>query len=102
MKNTLKIIGLSAAGTTLFWIAVITAVVMFCGKTINPNFSFWEETDDFGVLTIGGSRTQIIAVVEDLGSLHTNLVPVRPPLIERELKPGESLRLGIRTKGKTR
>ena len=103
MKNTLKIIGLSAVGTTLFWIAVIAAFVIFCGKTINPNFSFWEETDDFGVMTIGGSQTQsIIAVVEDLGSVSTNFVPVRPPLIEYELKSGESLRLGIRTTRKTR
>ena len=98
MKHTLKIIGLSAIGTTLFWIAVIAGFVVCCGKTMNPNFSFWEETDDFGVMTIGGSQTQsIVAVVEDLGSAHTNFVAVRPPLIEHELKSGESLRLGIRT-----
>src|SRR6266542_1766721 len=58
MKRTLKIIGLSAIGTTLFWIAVIAGFVVCCGKTMNPNFSFWEETDDFGVMTIGGSQTQ--------------------------------------------
>ncbi len=98
MKRTLKIIGLSAIGTTLFWIAVIAGFVVCCGKTMNPKFTFWEETDDFGVMTIGGSQTQsIVAVVEDLGSAHTNLVAVRPPLIEHELKAGESLRLGIRT-----
>jgi hypothetical protein len=98
MKHTLKIIGLSAIGTTLFWIAVIGGFIACCGKTMNPKFTFWEETDDFGVMTIGGSQTQsIVAVVEDLGSAHTNLVAVQPPLIEHELKAGESLRLGIRT-----
>ena len=82
---------------------MIAGVVVCFGKTMNPTFSFWEETDDFGVMTIGGSQTQsIVAVVEDLGSVATNFVAVRPALIEQELKSGESLRLGIRTMARTR
>src|SRR6266508_3213140 len=98
MKHTLKVILLSAIGTTLFWIGVIAVLIICFGRTTRSSVAFWDETDDFGVMTIGGSQTQsIVAIVEDLGSAHTNLVAVRPPLIEHELKAGESLRLGIRT-----
>ncbi len=99
MKHTLKVIVLSAIGTTLFWIGAIAVLVVCFGRTTRSSVAFWDETDDFGVLTIGGSQTQsIVAVFEDLGSVHTNLTAIGPPIIQHELRPGEYLRLGIRTR----
>ena len=98
MKHTLKVILLSAIGTTLFWIGVIAVLIICFGRTTRSSVTFWDETDDFGVMTIGGSQTQsIVAVVEDLGSAHTNLTAIGPPLIQHGLRPGEYLRPGIRT-----
>jgi len=78
------------------------SILCFLGYLL-LNSEAGHETDDFGVMTIGGAQTQsIVAVVEDLGSVHTNFVAVRPPLIEHELKSGESLRLGIRTMARKR
>ena len=98
MKHTPKIILLSAIGTTLFWLGVIAVLIVCCGRTTRSSVAFWDESDDFGVVTIGGSPTQsMVAIIEDLGSVYTNLAAIGPPLIRHELRPGEYLRLGIRT-----
>ena len=99
MKRTLKIIGLSAAGTTLFWVALLAAVLFLLPrKTVQPACIFRAMADDFSVAEIGRYQTQgTVVVVEDLGPSDTNFVAVGPPLVRRELKPGECFRLGVRT-----
>ena len=100
MNRTLKIVGLSAIGTTLFWGGVL-ALVLFRlpGKTVEPACIFRAMEDNFSVAEIGRFQTQGMTVlVEDLGPSDTNFFAVGPPLIRRELKPGEGLRLGVRTR----
>jgi len=113
MNRTLKIILFSAIGTTLFWIALFSALSFLFATTTYPNCAVTYYGDDFTVIYVSSAQTNgKVVLVEHLGTLveesgkvledpgsppTTNLVAVRSPLLQQELLPGQNIRLGIRT-----
>ena len=98
MKLKLKIISLTAIGTTLFWVTLLTCLFWLGADTEHNDFGLVYHTNGLGVLWIRNSESQrVVAVVEDLGDEPTNFVAVGSAVLRRELSPGHYVRLGVRT-----
>jgi hypothetical protein len=100
MNRTLKTIVLTALSTTLFWIVVVACYLRWGGTQVGPDswLGFEARTGSLGVVWLGNTGSQqVVAVVENFGTQSNNYVPLREPLLRQNLRPGEHLRVGVRT-----
>jgi len=95
MKSKVKLIALTAVGTTLFWVLVIALVFLVAPKENHIDAKFYADPGSLGMFYGTNTKTQAVTViVEEL--------PTEPgatgamELVRRKLAPKEYLRVGVR------
>jgi hypothetical protein len=98
MKSKLKLIALTALGTTVFWVLVVVLVVLLAPRANHIDAKFYADPGSLGMFYGTNTKTQTVTViVEELPTQAGATGAVE--LVRRELAPREYLRVGVRELG---
>ena len=95
MKSKLRLIALTAVGTTAFWVVVLVIVFLLAPKLNRIDAKFYADPGSLGMFYGANTKSQTVTViVEEL--------PMEPgatgavELARRDLAPRQCLRVGVR------
>jgi hypothetical protein len=95
MKSKLKLIALTALGTTVFWVLVLVLVFLVAPKVNHIDAQFYADPGSLGMFYGTNTKTQSVTViVEELPTQSGATGAVE--LVRRELAPKGYLRVGVR------
>ena len=95
MKSKLKLIALTAVGTTAFWVLVIAIVFVSAPKLDRIDAKFYADPGSLGMFCGINTKTQkVTVIVEELTTQPGATGAVE--LVRRELAPNERLRVAAR------
>lgn len=96
MNSQLKIIAVTAAGTTLFWVCAIALVFWLCPKGNDRiQAQFLTDKGSFGMFDSTNTKTQVVTLLVEELPIDANATG-RVELVRRELAPGQRFRVGYR------
>jgi hypothetical protein len=95
MKSKLKLIVITAVGTTVFWLVAVVLVFLFAPKLNHIDAKFYADPGSLGIFCGTNTKTQTVTViVEELPTQPGATQAVE--LVRRDLAPKEHLRVGVR------
>ena len=95
MKSKLRLIALTAVGTTVFWVAVAMLAFLLSPKLSHIDARFYADPGSLGMFYGTNTKTQkVTVIVEELPTQPGATGAVE--LVRRELAPSQYLRVGIR------
>jgi hypothetical protein len=95
MKSKLKMIALTAVGTTVFWVVVVVLVFLSAPKLNHIDAKFYADPGSLGMFYGTNTKTQTVTVVVEELPTQTGATGA-VELARRELAPRQYLRVGVR------